>query len=77
MDDKAVTIHSFSKITERKWKESDETVSSFGAATFGEVCIFVYFSQGVVCCSSQAPLQTEGKKIVGNENLKKHVQIDR
>lgn len=28
------------------------------------VCIFVYFSEGAVCCSCQAYFQAEGKRVV-------------
>lgn len=50
MEDKAPTVNSFSKVAERKWKESDKTVRSLGAAIIGEVCLYfcLFFSGGCV-----------------------------
>lgn len=57
MEDKTPGMRLFSDY----WKklESGKTVISLGTATFREVGIFAYFSQGVVCCSCQVYFRQE------------------
>lgn len=47
MEDKAPMVYSLSKMAKKKQKESDKNISGLWATKFREMCIFVYFYQGV------------------------------
>lgn len=75
MEDKAPRVYSFSKVAKRKWEDSDKTIKWFVGNKIQRNVYFCLFLSGhlVGCCLLETYFQAEGKKIVGNEKLKKYI----